>query len=99
MRSLSSDPFLNDIENIHLATWTKDETYESLLINEKSEGKYSQMLTYNAVVKKSTYGLNVVVTIVGIDDGLGFVMRAFKYIAGKISKISQHKSLSIIVSR
>ena len=48
---------------------------------------------------KSTYGLNVVVTIVGIDDGLGFVMRAFKYIAGKISKISQHKSLSIIVSR
>ena len=39
-------------KNIHLATWTKDETYESILINEKSEGKYSQMLTYNVVVKK-----------------------------------------------
>ena len=55
IHSSSSDPFLNDIENIHLATWTKDETYESLLINKKSEGKYSQMLTYNAVVKKLTY--------------------------------------------
>ena len=53
--SSSSDPFLNDMENIHLATRTKNETYESLLINEKSEGKYSQMLTYNVVVKKMTY--------------------------------------------
>ena len=40
---------------MHLACWTKDETYESLLINERIEGKYSQMLTYNAVVKKLTY--------------------------------------------
>ena len=55
MRSSSSDQFLNDNENIHLATWTKDEIYESLLINKKSEGKYSQMLTYNVVVKKLTY--------------------------------------------
>ena len=46
---------MNDIENINLATWTKYDTYESLLINKKSEGKYSQMLTYNAVVKKLTY--------------------------------------------
>ena len=42
---------MNDIENIHLATWTRDETCESLLINEKSEGKYSQMLTYNVWLK------------------------------------------------
>ena len=41
IRSSTSDPFLNDIENIQLETWTKDETYESLLINEKSEGKLS----------------------------------------------------------
>ena len=39
IRSSSSDPFFNNIENIHLATWTKDETYESLLINKKSEEK------------------------------------------------------------
>ena len=42
-------------KNIHLATWKKGETYESISINEKSEGKYSQMLTYNAMVKNLTY--------------------------------------------
>ena len=46
---------MTDIENIHLACWTKDETCESLLINERIEGKYSQILTYNVVVKKLTY--------------------------------------------
>ena len=55
IRSSNSDPFLNDIKNIHLATSKKYEFYESILINEKSEGKYSQMLTYNVVVKKLTY--------------------------------------------
>ena len=53
--SLSSDPFMSDTESMHLACWTKDETYESVLINEMSEGKYSQILTYNVVVKISTY--------------------------------------------
>ena len=37
----SSDPFMSDTESINLACWKKDETYESLLINERSEGKYS----------------------------------------------------------
>ena len=46
---------MSDTESIHLACWTKDETYESLLINERSEDKYSQILTYNVVVKKLTY--------------------------------------------
>ena len=46
---------MNDIENIHLATWTKDETYEYVLINKNSEAKYIQMLTYNSLVKKITY--------------------------------------------
>ena len=53
--SSSRYPFMSDIESIHLACWTKDETYESLLINERSEGKYSQILTYNVVVKKLKY--------------------------------------------
>ena len=46
---------MSDIESIHLACWTKYETRESLSINEKSEGKYNQILTYNAMVKKLTY--------------------------------------------
>ena len=46
---------MSDTENIHLACWTKDDTCESLLINERSEGKYSQILTYKVVVKKLTY--------------------------------------------
>ena len=29
--------------------------HDSILINDKSEGKYSQILTYNVVVKKLTY--------------------------------------------
>ena len=55
MCSSSNDPFMSDTKSIHLACWTKYETYESLLINERSEGKYSQLLTYNVVVKKLTY--------------------------------------------
>ena len=46
---------MSDTKRIHLACWKKDETYESLLINERSEGKYSQIMTYNVVVEKLTY--------------------------------------------
>ena len=46
---------MSDTKSTRLACWTKYETYESLLINERSEGKYSQILTYNVVVKKLTY--------------------------------------------
>ena len=45
---------MSDTESIHISCWTKDETYESLLINEMSEGKYSQILTYNVVVNTLT---------------------------------------------
>ena len=46
---------MSDTESIHIACWKKYETYESLLINERSEVKYSQILTYNDMVKKLTY--------------------------------------------
>ena len=46
---------MSDIESIHLACWTKYETYESLLVNERREGKYIQILTYNVVVQKLPY--------------------------------------------
>ena len=46
---------MSDTEGIHIACWKKDETYEYLSINERSEGKYSQILTYNVVVKKLAY--------------------------------------------
>ena len=52
---LRNDPFMSDTKSIHLACWTKDETYEYLLINERSEGTYIQILAYNFVVKKLTY--------------------------------------------
>ena len=38
-RSSTNDSFFSDIENIHLATWIKDETYDYVLINENSEDK------------------------------------------------------------
>ena len=46
---------MSDTKSMHIACWTKYETYEPPLINERSEGKYSQILTYNVVVKKLTY--------------------------------------------
>ena len=46
---------MSDIENIHLACWTKDETCDSILINRKDGEKYSQLLIYNDVVKNITY--------------------------------------------
>ena len=49
------DPFISNTERIHVSCWTRDEIYESILINERSEGKYSQILTYNVVSKKLTY--------------------------------------------
>ena len=55
MCSSSNDPFMSDTKSIHIACWKKYETYESLLINERSEVKYSQILTYNDMVKKLTY--------------------------------------------
>ena len=46
---------MSDIENIHLACRTKDESYDSILINRKDGEKYSQLLTYNSMVKELTY--------------------------------------------
>ena len=46
---------MSDTKSIHIACWKKYETYESFLINERSEGKYSQILTYNFMVKMLTY--------------------------------------------
>ena len=54
VRSSGSDPFLSDAESIHVATWTEEDAYEPLLINQK-RGKHSQILSYNVVVKKLTY--------------------------------------------
>ena len=42
---------MSDTSNVNVQCWKIDEKYESLLINERSEVKYSQILTYNVVVK------------------------------------------------
>ena len=54
--SSSEDAFMSDVENIHVASWTKDKTYDSFVMNVKSEAKHSQLLTYNVVVRKLKYG-------------------------------------------
>ena len=55
IRSFNRDPFVSDIENIHLACQTRDESYDSILINRKDRGKYRQLFTHNVLVKKITY--------------------------------------------
>ena len=34
--SSSEDAFMSDVENIHVASWTKNNTYDSLVMNAKS---------------------------------------------------------------
>ena len=36
-----NDPFMSDIESIHIACLAKNNMYDPLLINEKSEGKHN----------------------------------------------------------
>ena len=37
----NNDPFMSDIESIHIACLAKNNMYDPLLINEKSEGKHN----------------------------------------------------------
>jgi hypothetical protein len=52
------EPFTHDIESIHLASWTKYDSYNSILVNVKDGGKPNSLLVYNFVVIKLTYEEN-----------------------------------------
>ena len=43
------------MESIHLATQTKDDSYNSILVNVKDRETPSSLLVYNVVVRKITY--------------------------------------------
>jgi DNA modification methylase len=43
---------------MHLARWTKYDSYDSILFNVKEGGKPSILLVYNVVVRKITYEEN-----------------------------------------
>jgi len=45
----------HDFESIHLATWTKDDSYNSILVNANDGETPSSILVYNVVVRKLTY--------------------------------------------
>jgi hypothetical protein len=50
-----SDPFVSDVQSIHLICWEKVNSYDHALINEKVGGKYSHFFIYNVVIRKPTY--------------------------------------------
>jgi hypothetical protein len=49
------ESFKHDFESIHLATWTKDDSYNSILANANDGVTPSSTLVYNDVVRKITY--------------------------------------------
>ena len=54
----NSEPFTCDIESIHLASWIKYYTYDSILYNVKDGKKPSSLLVYIVVARKITYEEN-----------------------------------------
>ena len=49
------ESFKHDFESIHLATWTKHDSYNSILVNANDGETPSSILVYNVVVRKLTY--------------------------------------------
>jgi hypothetical protein len=55
IQSSKKESFKRDFENMHLATWTKDDSYNSILVNANDGETPSSILVYNVVVRKITY--------------------------------------------
>ena len=49
------ESFKHDFESIHLATWTKDDSYNSIVVNAKDGETPSSISVYNDVVRKLTH--------------------------------------------
>ena len=55
IQSSNRESFKRDFESIHLATWTKNDSYNSILVNANDGENPSSILVYNDVVRKLTY--------------------------------------------
>jgi hypothetical protein len=58
IQSSKRESFKRDFESIHLATWKKYDSYNSILANEKDGETPSSISVYNVVVRKLTYEKN-----------------------------------------
>jgi hypothetical protein len=52
IQNSNREPFTRDIESIHLASWTKDNSYNSIIVNVKDGVNPSILLVYNVAVRK-----------------------------------------------
>jgi DNA modification methylase len=55
IQSPKRESLKHDFESIHLATWRKDDSYNSILVNAKDGETPSSILVYNVVVRKLKY--------------------------------------------
>ena len=50
-----NQPIISDREFIHVESWTKDDSYKSIIFNQVDEKNNSQVLVHDDVVRKLTY--------------------------------------------
>ena len=55
IQSSNREPFKRYFESIHLVTWTKDDSYNSIVVNVEDGETLSSLSIYNVVVRKLTY--------------------------------------------
>jgi hypothetical protein len=55
IQSSNRESLKRDFESIHLATWTKDDSYNFILVNAKDGETPSSILVYNVVIRKLMY--------------------------------------------
>jgi DNA polymerase elongation subunit (family B) len=55
IHSSNRESFKHDFESIHLATWTKHDSYNYVIVNVKDGETPSSIFVYNVVVRKLTY--------------------------------------------
>ena len=53
--SSEDQPIINDCEFIHVECWTKEDSYKHIIMNQVDGKSHSQVLVYDAVVRKLTY--------------------------------------------
>ena len=55
IHSSNRESFKHDFESIHIETWTKDDSYNYILVNAKDGETPIIILVYNVVVRKLKY--------------------------------------------
>ena len=56
-----NQPIISDCEFIHFESWTKDDSYKTILFNQVDGKNHSQVFFHDVVVRKLTYEYNITI--------------------------------------